>query len=612
MSSFLLKNALSIIWLSVSLALFPLFRDQYTDAKWLVFYFLFGGVFLIYGLNQKFSSCQKNIGRQNISPTIIGIQVPVLNRHIGLSLTGLLFFYTLSYLANLPSHSTQIVFQWFILLGTIIFVNLTHMDRSVFSPVFLFFASLTIFLVGGISIFQWMGFHPLQTLGFQHFWRNDFPASTFGFQNFTAQCIALSLLVTNSYLMNWPLAKGRREKQSSIQRYLIQVISILGLVCLFLYGSRSSILSYIFAISVFGWIFFRTQRKLKWQYLIQFAGCMFLIWTGFFSGLSEYRKEVFVQAEYQKSTTVLQNSPSQKSDVLENFGNVKSTNANIRLIRWKNTMVASLKFPLGMGPGGFSYGYLPFSRITAADIEANEKLVPTNPHNGYLELLIENGWFSLACLAYLMSVLALFLIRELFSKKKVNALSDEELDQWIATSWLIFLTFDALFAFPMEVPLPFLAFGIGVGTLLKSVKKKKVFFLPIVFWKYNWIGYGILIFLISSLITTAKLSEANPASFRKHQSLLCRAIPEIWINCIEASKVEEAMGRRSKAIELLDFALRGQPNLFPVLETKLHLESRIHGNDISFPCATYKRIKETLPSSNIERLEYWRETCIEK
>jgi len=160
-------------------------------------------------------------------------------------------------------------------------------------------------------------------------------------------------------------------------------------------------------------------------------------------------------------------------EVIHRLEQTKQETSSVRWKRLQNSWSMARDFPWGTGPGAYEFTYMRYRDAVSLDPEASESMVPRSPHNGYLELMIENGWLALGCLFALMAVLGY----TFFVKKPESSSGWVWNWAWIS---LLYLSVDALFAFPFEVPFPFFASLLPlayVGSLI-----------PGRCWEFSWRG----------------------------------------------------------------------------------------------------------------------------
>lgn len=120
----------------------------------------------------------------------------------------------------------------------------------------------------------------------------------------------------------------------------------------------------------------------------------------------------------------------------------KYQNANVRLIRWQNTLSMIKDHPMGVGIGQFEFAYLPYARANGVDTEVTETNVVRSPHNSYLALVAEYGIpFGVLFL--------LFIGITLYNLKNSN--TSKRLRQFYSYFFMLTLV-TAFFSFPMETP----------------------------------------------------------------------------------------------------------------------------------------------------------------
>lgn len=200
------------------------------------------------------------------------------------------------------------------------------------------------------------------------------------------------------------------------------------------------------------------------------------------------------------------------------MGAVKKEGATTRLTRWKNTVTLIAKNPLGIGPGRFEFGYLPYSK---GDPEAHEELIIKSPHNNYLEVIAEYGWFPGGLL--IAGFVALF-----FTLPKGGILS----------ALFLYWGVDAFFSFPLELPYPFFSVMVLTGLALGG--------------KYPLEGRSRLAYVLAPVLlvmcvffTYSKVMENQT---KWDPGLACKLFPPNWQTCIQAAKFHKNEPEKAQAI----------------------------------------------------------------
>lgn len=127
----------------------------------------------------------------------------------------------------------------------------------------------------------------------------------------------------------------------------------------------------------------------------------------------------------------------------------KGANVSVRVARLGNTVALIKDHPWGVGPGNYEFAYIPYREAFRPDAEVSPTLLPRSPHNGYLEAIAEGGWLFGVALFTALAAIALRL-------------------KGLLLSLFLFLSVDALFAFPLETGYPFFVAALLVGSFLRK------------------------------------------------------------------------------------------------------------------------------------------------
>lgn len=252
----------------------------------------------------------------------------------------------------------------------------------------------------------------------------------------------------------------------------------------------------------------------------------------------------------------------------------KIGNLWVRKVRWHNTLHMIEDKPLGIGPGNFEFGYLPYANSWSRDGEAHDGIIIRSPHNGYLESLAENGIpFTLLLLGALGSLLACIVAKRPGSGRTERAIC--------LSGFAYFLT-DALVAFPMETPYPFFAMAVLTGLALTMVSDGRV-------RRVHPALKGIvacLLLLGTALFSFSKAVEADYIQSRSAVSAACTLFPSNWRVCLKYAKSELEEKRYPEGKAALERMLRFQPHNYQALRLLSFAHFRMGAKEEG--CATLK------------------------
>lgn len=506
---------LSIIQLLFNLSLIavPLvfstnFADNYTPIKWISFYLLSAlclGTFLFFKK----------------------IHIPSIDKSVAAILAGLVFFYVISILINFNSSYQSQYLDWicflvFFLISYQLLVEKVILIENIYRTTVL--ATVMVMIVGWLQVF---GVHFSDVMA-----PNHFPASTFGQQNMTAEFIGFSTLIQLYFLLS---------------RSTLKKIFFLSLTCAFLYflSCRASFLALF--ISIFPLSFVTTKKD--------FLSCFLKIST---------TTIVFVFLIQQVHTLVLKEMANGskilplKTVTDRELSVVKSTNSAIRITRWINTVYLIKDHLLGIGPGNYEFGYLPYHNRYKQDPESNEFMVVKSPHNGIIEAAAENGIFSAMILIVLVVMFFLKTIIRLKKDPKIKAIR-------IVHAVLLFFLVDSMFSFPLENTFPFMIISIflalGAYYHYPPLLLKKVFVIKSV--KAITLVVLILIVFIGYKYVYSKWVERNFSTDYQKVAKACEFFPENWRLCLTKADLEYNHGEIEKSIKTLKEALLKREHLYP-------------------------------------------------
>ena len=229
---------------------------------------------------------------------------------------------------------------------------------------------------------------------------------------------------------------------------------------------------------------------------------------------------------------------------------VKAGNATLRLKRWINSLALVRDHSwFGHGLGGFEFAYRKLGQ--SADPETTPQNVVRSPHNAYLELAVETGLpiaFTLLCLIG-------FILRAFASRHFVRALSP------LPLGLLVYWMADGVFAFPLELPFPFLTaaglFGVFVGEYHPSPVSSTV---PLPKGRRQLGSIMAISCLLAMVGIGATLSfNANQALIAPNLSA-CQNFPSVWRSCL----VRWTIWQHREIGMMLGMPLSKMKNAFPV------------------------------------------------
>lgn len=370
-------------------------------------------------------------------------------------------------------------------------------------------------VVTALGVFQYFG---MPLLGLE---KSDFASSTFGFQNMTAEFIGVAVLVC-VYL-------SMKNKSIGINFFILPIL-VLYLTTL---HCRSVEVALSFAIILMA----LSLSKKSFANIFPGAAIIMIILC------------INLAPKLRPPPTLYLDTTASSKLMLE----TKSVNVQTRLIRWRNTLELIKQNPFGIGPGNYEFGYVSYQNVIAQDPEGHEASVIQSPHNGYLELFAENGWF--AGLLFFISLVITFKL--LWSKRTSQPAS------MLFFSLIIYLCVDALFAFPLEIPFPFFISAVILGPILWLIgNERKTIFIPM------GIGFVILVVLIiiGRQYVTSKYLESQP-DFEK-LSQACETFPANWHPCLHKARTEFESSDFTAAYMTSSKILNRFKNHYPALWVK--------------------------------------------
>ena len=230
----------------------------------------------------------------------------------------------------------------------------------------------------------------------------------------------------------------------------------------------------------------------------------------------------------------------------------KLASADLRLIRWKNTLALILENPTGVGFQEYQFSYLNYNHAYALDSEINEHVVSFSPHNTFLDIASEYG------ISFAISFVILILI--LIIKVARLSLSDEQsFERKIIFVLLGYIFVLALFAFPLENAWSFTLFIFCCAGLLRVLQGTRIQKLD---------GFKLVLlhltlslnFVLTLFFTGTKWIELKYPYQESYNHWACSLFPAHWKTCVNWSQNLMNEGRWAEAEEDLKQILLRQPD----------------------------------------------------
>ena len=219
---------------------------------------------------------------------------------------------------------------------------------------------------------------------------------------------------------------------------------------------------------------------------------------------------------------------------------VKAGNTELRLNRWVNSLALVKENPwLGHGLGGFEFAYRKLG--PAADPETTPQNVVRSPHNAYLELAVEIGIpIALLVLSLIATMLRSFAVRHF-----VQTFSP------LPLGLLIYWMTDAVFAFPLELPFPFLTAAGLLGVFAGEFDHVPHPGVSHRTWGFRRLGSFATIAGLLGLVGAGALFsyQANQALFVPDVAA-CERFPSVWRSCLRSVDHLAAQGNWDAAWNL--------------------------------------------------------------
>ncbi len=396
-------------------------------------------------------------------------------------------------------------------------------------------------LVGSIlvSTLLVLAYGLVQVLGtepFPRLHRNSFPSSFFGFQNMTAEFMGYSIL-------GQVFALQQTQKPRAARAALITGLGISFLYLFFLH-SRAVYIALVPALAVLAY----PQIPKNWRRRATVVlGCAWVVVA------------IAIAVPMLKIS-------SSTSD----FQRTKTENANLRIIRWVNTATMIAANPWGTGPGSYEFSYLPHHSAWKLDHEVTESTLARSPHNEYLRVIAENGLLVAISLFFL----GLAVLRRL---GRASRRQPHPNLSWVFAV-LVFTSFEAIFAFPMENAFPFLHVAVIVGLGCASTSRAQDTSSAKL---RNRLLLGATTAIYASLafsFSYSKFAEANLMNDPQALNFACRAFPSNWRPCVRSAEIAIAGRRLNDAEDTLKSILRRTPENYLALRflSYTHFEKGNH------------------------------------
>lgn len=382
---------------------------------------------------------------------------------------------------------------------------------------------------------------------------------TFGNINMSAEFVGIGLAVMfGSY----------QHTDRNLEKRILDALIIISMVYLYYASSRSIFISFgcIFALLIVCKIM--TFKKII--YLI-FGSLICII-------LIELYPKVFI----------LLNSytPLSSYSPLKNWGlgqtvlpGTDIVKAGSTLARWQifqTTLQLIWENPLGIGPGNFLYGYIPYIKGVTS---FNEGYILQSPHNEYLRFLAEDGVFFVCG----MLAACWFLIKD--NIKKIRTVCEKNP---MLVTFFAFMAIQSLFQFPLVNGAPFFICACFTGYLLAELYAGQVIYLetrPSFF--LNTAMAIVLCFFCFARVASEWLEFFHRDSISLSR-LACRLNDSNADACMNQARAEMAALRYDDAKETILRELVKRPHNFVALSILASIEFYL-GN-MQSRCVSLKKI----------------------
>jgi tetratricopeptide (TPR) repeat protein len=232
----------------------------------------------------------------------------------------------------------------------------------------------------------------------------------------------------------------------------------------------------------------------------------------------------------------------------------KHVSADLRLIRWKNSLALISEHPWGVGFQEYQFSYLNFNHSYALDNEVNERVVSFSPHNTFLDIASEYGIPVAICFTTLMGLL-------IFKVSQLQLSQSQYFESRIIFVLLGYVFVLALFAFPLENAWSFTLFIFCCAWLLATLQGSRSFQLK----GLKFVALGLVVILsfsLTILFAGTKWVELKYSQQENYNRWACFLFPAHWKTCVNWSQNLMNQGRWIEAEEDLKQILVRQPDNF--------------------------------------------------
>ncbi len=232
----------------------------------------------------------------------------------------------------------------------------------------------------------------------------------------------------------------------------------------------------------------------------------------------------------------------------------KTASVNVRKARWFNSLCMLKENPLGVGNGQFEFNYTKYHHCVHPDSESLNENIIKSPHNGYLEIAIENGLLALLAICSLI----LYLMNLAFKKRFYN----------FGFIYLIYFLTDAFFAFPLETGGTFYVSMFGFALILKEIPVEKKFLSTYAtnIFRLTKNIFGLLIIVGVVLSTLSHYLEFSKYHHLSKINFACQIYPSNWRACLRKAQLQIESGNFKDAIDSLEKYVKVQPYHFVYID----------------------------------------------
>jgi O-antigen ligase len=430
-----------------------------------------------------------------------------------------------------------ICFFWILVLT----LQIKTYDFSVFFKRAYQYTFLATFCVLALAVNQMDDFPWFPSL-----YRNEFPSSLFGFQNMTAEFIGAAILFFHYKMLKFQKAPLRAilftfKGSANFALLLASVYYLFVLQC-------RSVFVALTIVSFLPLIFTRSVRA----FFLPFLMCLGLVLNSNFA-----THDFFIPFFGSEAKRNLLYS-------MQALRDIKKSNTQIRINRWKNASVMLRDFPLGVGPGNFEFAYQNYYSAVAKDIELTESNLVRSPHNAYIGILVELG------VVFFIVFLVLGALTGFRFFLKICQPEAHNLELQAIFNLMAFFLLDALFAFPAELAFPFFCFATMGGLMLGQIfpriqevptpsnRSSPIFFAAMAVSLLIIVALG---FCCLQSHACEKLLARNYPAVR----FACNAFPSNWRVCLTQARLELESGLLGKAEVTAKRLLKAHPDFYPGL-----------------------------------------------